>query len=183
MPDTSFFIKHEQKLEEVDFGPLINVWESDITVLVPIVVVDELDRLKHSHSYTLPSWTGCSKLRPTVPGSRPVPWYRRRWTHAQPSHHRAVLRPAGRVRLPIVDDEIIDRALAIQALADRPVTLLTYDTGQSTRARSAGLQVVKLRKNIGEEPPEASSCKRVGGRAREDQKSETFICSSSSGTS
>jgi hypothetical protein len=56
------------------------------------------------------------------------------------------------VRLPIEDDEIIDRALAVQPLVDRPVTLITYDTGQSTRARKAGLQVVKLRKDIGEEP-------------------------------
>jgi hypothetical protein len=54
--------------------------------------------------------------------------------------------------LPIVDDEIVDRALAIQALADRRVTVLTYDTGQAMRARSAGLQVVKLRKPISDPP-------------------------------
>ena len=63
-----------------------------------------------------------------------------------------VFDPPGHVRLPINDDEIIDRALAIEPLADRKVTLLTYDTGQSTRARSAGLQVIKLSKDIGEEP-------------------------------
>jgi len=61
-----------------------------------------------------------------------------------------VFDPPRHARLPISDDEIVDRALAIQALADRKVTLLTYDTGQATRARSAGLQVVKLRKPIGE---------------------------------
>jgi hypothetical protein len=60
--------------------------------------------------------------------------------------------PPGHVRLPINDDEIIDRVLAIEPLTDRKVTLLTYDTGQSTRARNAGLQVVKLSKEIGEEP-------------------------------
>jgi len=60
--------------------------------------------------------------------------------------------PPGHVRLPINDDEIVDRALAVEPLAGRKVTLLTYDTGQSTRARNAGLQVVKLRKEIGEEP-------------------------------
>ena len=47
----------------------------------------------------------------------------------------------GHVRLPINDDEIIDRVLAIQPPAGRPVTLLTYDTGQSMRARTAGLPV------------------------------------------
>ncbi len=163
VPDTSFFIKHEQKLEEVDFGPLINVWESDITVLVPIVVVDELDRLKEikdQHKrwragYTLAVLdrlfeTPTDRARLQAGAVVPGPDGR---TRSQVTIE-LFFDPPGHVRLPIVDDEIIDRALAIQALADRPVTLLTYDTGQSTRARSAGLQVVKLRKNIGEEPPE-----------------------------
>jgi hypothetical protein len=42
-----------------------------------------------------------------------------------------------------MDDEIIDRALAVQPLAGRQVTLLTCDTNQSFRARSVGLNVVK----------------------------------------
>jgi hypothetical protein len=36
------------------------------------------------------------------------------------------------------------RALAIQTLAGQPVTMITYDTGQSTRARAAGLRVKKF---------------------------------------
>jgi PIN domain len=48
VPDTSFYIHHKDKLTEVDFGPLIDVWQSEVTVLVPIVIVDELDRLKAS---------------------------------------------------------------------------------------------------------------------------------------
>ena len=63
-----------------------------------------------------------------------------------------VFDPSGHVRLPIDDDEIIDRALAIEPLADGKVTLLTYDTGQFTRARNAGLQVVKLSQEVWDEP-------------------------------
>jgi hypothetical protein len=48
VPDTSFYVHHKDKLEQVDFGPLIDVWQSEVTVLVPIVIVDELDRLKES---------------------------------------------------------------------------------------------------------------------------------------
>lgn len=62
-----------------------------------------------------------------------------------------VFDPPGHVRLPINDDEIIDRALAIEPVADRKVTLLTYDTGQSMRARSVGLQVIKLSKKAEEQ--------------------------------
>lgn len=51
--------------------------------------------------------------------------------------------PPGHARLPIVDDEIIDRALTVKALAARQITLLTCDTGQSFQARSVGLNVVK----------------------------------------
>jgi hypothetical protein len=57
------------------------------------------------------------------------------------------------VRLPISDDELVDRALAIQLLTGLPLTFVTYDTGQSMRARTAGLQVKKLREEPGEEPP------------------------------
>ncbi|MGH3124112.1 MAG: hypothetical protein ACRDND_24260 [Streptosporangiaceae bacterium] len=59
--------------------------------------------------------------------------------------------------MPINDDEIIDRILVIQALAGREVTLVTYDTGQSTRARAAGLRVRKLNQ------PEKSEAGKPGG--------------------
>ncbi|MFI6800099.1 PIN domain-containing protein [Streptosporangium canum] len=48
------------------------------------------------------------------------------------------------MRLPRADDEIIARAVAFQALAGRKVTLLTGDIGMSTRARTAGLEAIRL---------------------------------------
>jgi rRNA-processing protein FCF1 len=161
VPDTSFYIHHEDKLQDVDFGPLINVWQSEVTVLVPIVIVDELDRLKESKDkwvrwragYTLAvldrsfaDGTGRARLRAgdVVPGPNGL-------TRSEVTIE-LVFDPPGHVRLPSNDDEIIDRALAIEPLANRKVTLLTYDTGQSTRARNAGLQVIKLSQDIGEEP-------------------------------
>ena len=161
VPDTSFYIQHKDKLEDVDFWPLIDVWQLDVTVLVPIVIVDELDRLKESKDkrvrwragYTLAvldrllaDGADRARLRPGdgMPGPDGL-------TGGEVTVE-LVFDPPGHVRLPGNDDEIIDRALAIEPLADRNVTLLTYDTGQSTRARSAGLQVVKLSQDIGEEP-------------------------------
>lgn len=44
--------------------------------------------------------------------------------------------------------------MAIEPLAARKVTLLTYDTGQAMRARAAGVPVKKLSVDIGEEPKE-----------------------------
>lgn len=62
--------------------------------------------------------------------------------------------PPGHARLPINDDEIIDRALAAQALAGSAVTLLTFDTSQAARARYAGVKVNKLTVPLGDEPPD-----------------------------
>jgi hypothetical protein len=65
-----------------------------------------------------------------------------------------VFDPPEHVRLPIVDDEIIDRALMVQVYAGRAITVVTYDTGQSTRARRVGLPTKKLLDAPeGDEPP------------------------------
>jgi predicted ribonuclease YlaK len=144
-PDTSFFIEHEDKLEEANFQSLLDLPGMPVHVLVPIVVVDELDGLKKSKdrdtrwraAYTLAvldrvlaASGGEATFGTVIPagqeGSCTV---------------EILFDPAGHVRLPISDDELIDRILAIQPLAGRQVTLLTYDTGQSTRARAAGLPV------------------------------------------
>lgn len=152
--DTSFYIEHESKLEEVDFRPLLQIREEPVHLLVPIIVVDEMDGLKKSKSsherwragYTVAvldrvfaNSTGPAQLTPedfSALGSGGIP--RGEVTI------ELVFDPPGHVRLPINDDEIIDRVMAVQPLAAREVTLLTYDTGQSTRARNAGLPVRKL---------------------------------------
>jgi PIN domain len=48
MPDTSFYIHHKNKLEDVNPGSLLGDPHTDFVVLVPMVVVDELDRLKET---------------------------------------------------------------------------------------------------------------------------------------
>lgn len=77
--------------------------------------------------------------------------------------------PPGHVRLPINDDEIIDGALVIQSLAGREVTLLTYGTCQSTRARSAGLHVHLLSRPVSNEPVRAA--RRVAGLVTGERRS------------
>ncbi len=124
VPDTSFYIHHKDKLEDVDFGPLINVWQSEVTVLVPILIVDELDRLKESKDkrvrwragYSLAvldrlfaDGAGRARLRAgdVVPGPDGL-------TRSEVTIE-LVFDPPGHVRLLGNDDEIIDRALAVRA--------------------------------------------------------------------
>lgn len=168
--DSSFYVHHPYKLEETDFAELLDITEHPVHLLVPMVVVDELDQLKESKA-------------------RQARW-RARYTLAvldqvfQKSTEHAVLRqadaevqrntgvrrgevtvqllfdPPGHVRLPINDDEIVDRALAIKPLSGREVTVLTYDTGQATRARVAGLRDVKLSMPVDDEPEEQTTNKK-----------------------
>ena len=159
--DTSFYIQHPDKLEDVDFRPLREIRAEPVRLLVPIIIVDELDGLKKSRqdrwrpAYTLGV---IDRVLAYPPG--PAQLAAEDFTALDSSGIprgavtiELVFDPPGHVRLPINDDEIIDRILATQVLAGRPITLLTYDTGQSTRARSAGLRVKKLAQPEEREPP------------------------------
>ncbi len=50
VPDTSFFINHPTKIEETDFSNLLECREIPVRLVVPMVVVDELDSLKKAGS-------------------------------------------------------------------------------------------------------------------------------------
>ncbi len=126
-------------------------------ILVPITVVDELDGLKNKASKPHAKWRAgytLAHLDKVFAKSAGPATLRARSADGSRGYVRMEIMfdPPGHVRLPINDDEIIDRALAIQPLVGRPVTVLTYDTGQSMRARAAGLTVKKLTQPIGDEP-------------------------------
>ena len=157
--DTSVYINHPEKFEEMDFARMIGVCEEPIHILVPIVIVDELDGLKHNGrdkarwraGYTLAildrvlqNPTAQARLRDqdfSTPRSGGIP--RGEITI------ELVFDQPGHVRLPINDDEIIDRVVAIQPLAGRDITVVTFDTGFSMRARQAGLVAINLAQSDG----------------------------------
>ncbi|MFJ5886898.1 PIN domain-containing protein [Streptomyces californicus] len=163
--DSSFFIQHPTKLELADIAEVIDAGDEPIRLLIPMPVVDELDGLKQApkqparyrSGYTLAVLDRILGEDPSEPGllkdrddevTGPT-------GHAIPRGEVTVevlYDPPGHSRLPITDDEIVDRAAAAQALAGSPVTLITYDTGQSMRGRAAGLKVCKLRQDPGEDP-------------------------------
>lgn len=174
--DSSFYIQNPQHLQAADLHQILGISPAqEIRILFPIAVVDELDSLKDAGKhraryrarYTL--WLldnalagqtfGC--LHPEGPRVSVG-------TGRGAVNMEVVLDQPGHVRLPITDDEIIDRTVAIQALAAREVRLLTCDTGQHTRGRAAGLQVTKVpAKDPGVEPDwEAEEKTGPGTRAQ-----------------
>jgi hypothetical protein len=157
--DTSFYIEHEKKIEEADLAPLLDSAFHDkrVVLIVPIIVLDELDGLKNRGSGPHVKWRAAYTLavfdriftKRGEQGKLQMP-------SADPARGGVLadilFDPPRHERLPIADDEIVDRALAAQGLTGSTVTLLTFDTGQAARARNAGLAVNKLDKELGEEP-------------------------------
>jgi hypothetical protein len=153
VPDTSFFINHPTKVEDTDFSQLLECREIPVRLVVPMVVVDELDSLKKAGQQQR-RWRAAYALAvlDRVAGRG----HRGRLTEADftPLDRGEIPRgevtmeilldPPGHRRLPINDDEIVDRAVAVKTTSGRDVTLLTYDTGHATRGRVADLDVRKL---------------------------------------
>jgi len=164
VPDSSVFIEHPTKLEYLELADDLQTGATPLRLVVPIVVIDELDGLKRdrrNHVRWRAGYTLAVLDRLLIDGIGPtrLPDAERGATEAGALPRAEVtvevlLDPPDHRRLPINDDEIVDRAVAVQRLAGRAVTVVTYDTGQSMRARAAGLTAVKLRIPDEDEPAE-----------------------------
>jgi rRNA-processing protein FCF1 len=166
VPDTSVFIEHPDKLEDLDLATDLGIDAQPLLLLIPIIVIDELDGLKRSKdryprwraAYTLayldrllPDPTEIIRMRPA---ERPM---KNNGAQRGEVHVEMIFDPPGHERLPIADDEIVDRALAVRDLAGRPVTVVTYDSGQATRARRVGLEVCHLAHQLEPDEPTRNS--------------------------
>jgi hypothetical protein len=179
MADTSVYIEHENKLADLDFADLVAEQrppDTRLVVLVPIVVIDELDRLKDRSNNRDVKWRAghalgfmYEKLKDAEHPVQIQPPDSQKWRG--PVVMELILDPPDHVRLPIDDDEIVERAQSIGALTESRVTLITFDTGQSLRAHNAGLGVVKLAKPQSQEddpgPPSRRQLRRERKAVRE----------------
>jgi hypothetical protein len=180
--DSSFYIHNATRIELTDLHEVLGLPSGDaIHLLFPMTVVDELDNLKNTGKQQARWRSGhtLGLLDGLLAGG--TTGIMRRRSLPAPMSDQAVLGAItveivadapGHVRLPIPDDEIIDRAVAIQSLSGRKVRLLTCDTGQHTRGCLAGLKVTKIAHaaGTGEEPnweaEEAKQGKGSGVRAQ-----------------
>ncbi|MFF3878015.1 PIN domain-containing protein [Streptomyces sp. NPDC001978] len=176
--DSSFYIHNPDKLADADLHKVLGLPNGEhIRLLFPIAVVDELDSLKEAGKHQA-RWRASHTLGlldKILSGSTFGILHRQElMSHSGEVRGEVnleiVLDPPGHVRLPIADDEIIDRAVAIQPLAAREVRLLTCDTGQHTRGRAAGLKVTKVpAKDPGPEPDWAAQ-EKAGSSVRAQRR-------------
>ncbi|WP_435126534.1 PIN domain-containing protein [Micromonospora tulbaghiae] len=154
--DTNIYMHHPQKLEDMDLAGELHLGNAHIHVLVPLVVIDELDKGKraggdrgyraaYAVSYIDKIAQDAGRIRPAHLSNEGHP--RGKVTV------EVVLDPPGHARLPNNDDEIVARAVDIQALAGRPIRLITYDTKMRMRGPDAGLRVDKLAEPEKDEKP------------------------------
>lgn len=151
--DSSFYIHGPDRIDEVDFAGLLHGWGEPIHLLVPILVLDELDGLKRSGrrgraQLTLAILDEVLIADPSGGLLRPEDHSALAGRTGGHVYEKVTLEvvfdPFGHIRLPIADDEIIDRAVAVQPLAGREIRFVTCDTGQHSRARFAGLEAIKV---------------------------------------
>lgn len=141
VPDSSAFINMPTKLREWDLkAALGESSETSVRLLVPMVVVDELDRLKE-HGNDHVRWRAGHSLG--VLTEHVGPQMIGEITHASAATTtiEVLVDRLGHSRLPDEDDEIIAQATGISRIAEGDVTLITSDTGMVLRGRRFGLQV------------------------------------------
>ena len=155
--DTNFYVEHPTELKDTDLAAVTVAQTpgSMMHVLVPMLVVDELDRLKRDNQARSRARTALKVLDEVfkrVSKENSMGLLRPEDNTTKPDGSLGLGRitmellfdPPDHVRLPDNDDEIVDRAVAVQTLAGRPVTMVTYDKGMSLRSRYAGLQEMWL---------------------------------------
>ncbi|MBN1172903.1 MAG: hypothetical protein JXA67_12075 [Micromonosporaceae bacterium] len=179
--DTSVFLSHPSWTRDDDPAKVIasirwaedlNVGRADVLLIIPEVVIRELDRLKESGNKALRYRAqvtlavidrllgdpyGTVTIQPSSPGQPEAgewPETLRGGVQLKVFYDDATHRP-----LTDADAEIIDRVLAVQSLAGKSVRLVTMDTGMGLNARRAQLEVAKPTREIEEPPGDVASAR------------------------
>jgi len=144
VPDTNVLLHHRQELQDIAWPEAVGC-RGDVHLVIPLVVVTELDRLKRGTkdvrtrarvtlrtlNQLLPDPDACIELR------------------GPDEHHRKttlefLVDPLDHDQLTEPDSETIDRALYVAELSGRPVCVATADTGMRLLAKAHRLPTVLL---------------------------------------
>lgn len=149
--DTNVFLHHPQRLNQLDLAADIDCSDSPVHLIIPLVVLDEIDKAKDrgqgeakTNARTTIRLLDTLFQNPTdIAIIRPDGYSPLDASVSRGAFTAEFLPdPPGHTRLERPDDEIIDRASAVAALAGRPVTVISGDFGMATRARLANLPTV-----------------------------------------
>lgn len=144
VPDTTMFLDKDHPVDSINWAAEIGA-KIDARLVVPLIVIHELDRLKRQGNNTTGTlartairWLS-ERLPKDVDGYSAVLGDATPATTVEAYVHRGPSRPDD------ADGIIIEFCLWLAAISNLPTTLLTRDLGMSLRARSQGIEVVHIR--------------------------------------
>ncbi|MDU0314080.1 PIN domain-containing protein [Phycicoccus sp. M110.8] len=144
VPDTNVYLHHRMEFDDVDWAGVAQAQNHvQVNVVLPMLVIDELDRHKRTNQRTR-ARSALRRINALVPDSGISATLAPGHGSAGPTVIHLLLDDPRHVRLPHPDSELVDRAQALAGLTGRPVTLITFDTAMAVRARAAKLQVCHL---------------------------------------
>ena len=156
--DTNFWVEQENSFDATDWhevvnsadGPSAPAMQDELRLVIPVVVIDELDALTHK-SHLRPKVIGATRWLYRHLGSEPG----RPATLSAATESRGVVtlqlvfEPYAHARLPNNDDEIVETAVRLRDFLGHPakqVFFVTYDAGAAFRAGQTGLMTRLLTK-------------------------------------
>ncbi len=145
--DTNVYVEHEDPLASYDWRRIVGAGARGLHLVVPTIVIDELDRLKRHNRRKVRSQAR-QKLRTLEEQLLENPLG---VAELRPEHDSVgavtvelLLDDPEHVRLPDADDELVDRAQTLSVIAGRDVHFVTGDHGVLFRGAVAGLVVHHL---------------------------------------
>lgn len=148
IPDTNIYLHQDTYFHELNWRE-IAATSDEVRVLIPMAVMREIDKAKRAPGNKTVSFTNkeairdrarlaSKRIRTSFENPESIPDLATRVTMEllmDPRGHRAIEDP---------DSEIIDRALALQTMAGRMVSIVTTDGNMQFGAHVAGLGAILL---------------------------------------
>lgn len=147
VPDTNVLLEHPQALDNTDWHELARGHAApmdDLRVVLPLLVVDELDDAKRNNRTKSRARQSLKMVYGYFGQNRASTLLRERSTDGGRVELELLIESPGHARLSRADDELVSVATRLQDFVERPVILMTYDTGCALRGVSGGLRVAHL---------------------------------------
>ena len=145
--DTNVFMAYPTTFASMNWAEQLRVPFGDLAavrIAIPMLVVDELDSVKRDKDRdnarlalkTIYDLIGANpRQRAVLPATE---------LNCGELSVELIFDPPRHNRLSVADDELIDRAVALQSFINHKVEFVTYDTGAALRAAAAGLSAHRL---------------------------------------
>lgn len=147
VPDTNVLLHEVEELERISWHDTLRATAEGthvVRVVLPLIVVDELDNQKRDKVRNRARRTLRTIYTRFEQDTGATVSLQQGSDQRDQVELRLLLDPPGHVRLPRGDDELVDRAVVLQSLLEQRVHFVTYDTGAALRATAAGLCTHRL---------------------------------------